>query len=689
MSQDSNRLSFTIEATASEPSRARATRFKTLHGEVTTPVFMPVGTQATVKTHRPEALLEVGSQVLLANTYHLLLRPGPEVFRKMGGIHKFMNWPRSVLTDSGGFQIFSLPEHRNMTDEGAGFRSHLDGKSILLTPELSIDVQIAIGSDIMMVLDECVPSVCDHKTAADAMVRTHKWAKRSFEARGDSPQALFGIIQGACFEDLRRESAAFLSEMPFDGLAIGGLAVGETREEREHFSGFVTSLMPTNKPRYLMGVGTPIDLLEAVHRGVDMFDCILPTALAQQGVAYTSRGRLRIGRHVHETSSEPMDPECGCYACKNFSRAYMHHLIKAGETLGWSLVGHHNLAFFHKLTAQMRKHILEGTFYEFYKVAREELVRDDIDHPVIQTTRPAASQTRVRGQFEIVPSPLGFHSIRHKESGETMHSVSDPAQEAFELYVRGSQIVRRMSGSSPDANEKAPLDLWDVGLGAGTNAMVLIQAIENVLGRKKEKLTRPLRMTSFEIDMDAFLLARERSDLFSYLRHRAPTALLETGEWKSEDGMIEWKLIKGDFLKNWRSAPTPELVFFDPFSSKSNPEMWSHKLFTELRESFETKNKSTWMFTYSSSTAIRASLLASGFWIAKGFGTGPKVDTTVSLTQSAAKLNSDYGYEMLDKAWLEKWMRSSAAVPADLTGSPTEELLGFRKRVSLHPQFSG
>ena len=285
-----SRLQFQLIKTAKH-SRARATTFRTLHGQIETPIFMPVGTQATVRAQNRNTLAKTGAQILLANTYHLLLRPGQEVFEKMGGIHRFMKWDRSVLTDSGGFQVFSLPHARKMTEEGASFRSYVDGAVILLSPERSISMQRAIGSDIMMAMDQCIPSTAERTEAEAAMHLTHRWAKRSLAARGDSAQSLFGIVQGACFEDLRKQSADFLTELPFDGFAIGGLAVGESKAMREDFTELSAAMLPTHLPRYLMGVGTPIDLLEAVHRGVDMFDCIMPTALAQQGVSFTFQGK--------------------------------------------------------------------------------------------------------------------------------------------------------------------------------------------------------------------------------------------------------------------------------------------------------------------------------------------------------------------------------------------------------------
>ena len=367
------RLRFQIQAEA-DGSAARAGTFETLHSKVETPVFMPVGTQATVKGLRVEELVATGGQVLLANTYHLLLRPGPEVFRRLGGIHKMMNWPGSVLTDSGGFQIFSLAHTRTMAEEGAKFRSHVDGQWILLTPELSVATQRAIGSDIMMVLDQCIPATAEESVALAAMELTHRWARRSLAARGDSPQAMFGIVQGALFPGLRRESARVLAGMDFDGFAIGGLAVGEGKEAREEMTALTASFLPRHLPRYLMGVGTPIDLLEAVHRGVDMFDCIIPAAHSQQGVAYTSLGRLRLGRGVFKFADEPIDPACDCYTCRNFSKAYIHHLHKASESLGWNLTAVHNLRFYHRLMARMRAAILAGTFAAFYRSERERLI---------------------------------------------------------------------------------------------------------------------------------------------------------------------------------------------------------------------------------------------------------------------------------------------------------------------------
>jgi queuine tRNA-ribosyltransferase len=376
-----SRLNFRLEAQATG-SNARAATFRTLHNEVRAPLFMPVGTQATVKAQLPQTLEDAGSQILLVNTYHLLLRPGPEVFRRTGGIHGFMSWNRSVLSDSGGFQIFSLPHSRALSEDGALFQSYLDGRTILLSPEVSIETQKAIGSDIMMALDHCIASTADEATARAAVEITHRWAGRSLSARGDSPQAIFAIVQGALFPELRRESAARLCEMPFDGYAIGGLAVGESRSEREELCEFTARLLPEEKPRYLMGVGTPLDILEAVHRGVDMFDCIMPTQLAQRGAVFTSRGFLQMRRGVYKYSEENLDPACACPTCRRYSRAYLHHLTKTGETLGWQLLGKHNLHFYHQLMREIRQSILAGTFLDLYREKRAFLHESDMDNPI-------------------------------------------------------------------------------------------------------------------------------------------------------------------------------------------------------------------------------------------------------------------------------------------------------------------
>ena len=437
-----SRLKFQLDALALD-SRARAASFRTLHNEVQTPLFMPVGTQATVKAQLTRSLEEAGSQILLANTYHLLLRPGAEVFRRTGGIHGFMSWDRAVLTDSGGFQIFSLPHSRSMSEAGAVFQSYLDGQTILLSPELSVETQRAIGSDIMMALDQCVASTADEATVRAAVEITHRWAARSLAARGDSPQSMFAIVQGALCKELRRESAAVLSEMPFDGFAIGGLAVGESKSEREDLCEFTAQLLPPDKPRYLMGVGTPLDILEAVHRGVDMFDCIMPTQLAQRGAVFTSRGFLQMRRGVYKFSNEKLDPACSCPTCARYSRAYLHHLTKASETLGWQLLGKHNIHFYHRLMRDIRASILAGRFADFYREQRSLLQESDRENPSLRP-KPARQRSRSLGNYEVHIAHEGFASIRQISSGEIMHMRTPPMEEARSLYVEQSNLAQRL-----------------------------------------------------------------------------------------------------------------------------------------------------------------------------------------------------------------------------------------------------
>ncbi len=355
---------FTVQAKDSG-SRARLGTMVTRRGTVDTPVFMPVGTRASVTGMTLSDLDSMKAQVVLANTYHLLLRPGPELFKQVGGIHNFMGWSGPVLTDSGGFQVFSMPNERRINEKAAHFRSYIDGRTHKLTPELSMQMQHAIGSDIMMVLDECVDSTVDKSRARDAMERTHRWALRSLAARVDKEQALFGIVQGGVVPELRRESADFLIEQPFEGLAIGGLAVGDSRAQREDTTALTAELLPEDRPRYLMGVGTPPDLLYAVGCGVDMFDCILPTNLAWQGTAFTSTGRVKITRGAYRTSEETLDEECLCFTCQNHSRAYLHHLMKCKEPLGPRLLSHHNLHYYTNLMARARDAISENRYAAF------------------------------------------------------------------------------------------------------------------------------------------------------------------------------------------------------------------------------------------------------------------------------------------------------------------------------------
>lgn len=672
-----SRLAFALEKTA-PGTRARAARFQTAHGEVRTPVFMPVGTQATVKNMTAAGLRDLGTQCLLANTYHLLLRPGPEVFKKFGDIHRFMGWDRPVLTDSGGFQIFSLPGDRDMTEEGATFRSYVDGALHHLSPESSIAMQRAIGSDIMMVLDQCIPSTAPHAQAEAAMLLTHRWAERSLRARGDSPQALFGIVQGACHRDLRQRSAEYLRNLPFDGLAIGGLAVGETDEQRYEFTGIAAAELPDNLPRYLMGVGTPIDILESVHRGVDMFDCIIPSQLGQRGTAFTSHGRVHLRRSAYKFSDEPLDVRCDCHTCRTHPRAYLHHLIKSDETLGWQLIAHHNIAFYHRLTAEMRAAIFDGTFAAYYERQRLELVRDDEANPPVHPAPARVRRAPHLGDYEIHRSQVGdFFSIRQLSSGEIMHSVSAPEEEANRLYVEQSRLAHRLLRRGPE--DTAPLVVWDVGLGAASNAMAALRRAEAELARLGPEALRPLHIVSFERDLDPLKLAARHASHFPHLRHGAPQALLRDGLWTHPAGAVVWTLRHGDFLEHLESTPAPDLVFYDPFSSKTDTALWTAAVFARLHRHCANAGRSAALFTYSAGTAVRVALLRAGWFVAEGVGTGPKATTTSAFTEPPSN-----DARLLGAEWLARWRRSGSKFPADL---PEAERAAFERSIEGHPQF--
>jgi queuine tRNA-ribosyltransferase len=340
---------------------ARAGLFHTPHGDLPTPVFAPVGTQATVKTLTPDQLDKLGASLVLANTYHLYLRPGDELVRDMGGLHEFMRWPHPLLTDSGGYQVFSLAETRKIDDDGVIFKSHIDGSTHRFTPERSIEIQENLGADIIMAFDEC-SDPNDHSYSHVAMERTHRWAERSLRAHKQRDQALFGIIQGGIDPDLRTTSAQFISSLPFPGIAIGGLSVGETKSEMHTMLDVVIQSLPAEKPRYLMGVGTPEDLVDGIARGVDIFDCVLPTRLARHNAAFSSEGRLNLMNAVYARDPRPIDDNCQCYTCQTFTRAYLRHLIVAKELLAGTLLSIHNLHALIQLVKDIRTSILNGTF---------------------------------------------------------------------------------------------------------------------------------------------------------------------------------------------------------------------------------------------------------------------------------------------------------------------------------------
>ena len=351
---------------------ARRGVIHTPHGDIQTPVFMPVGTQATVKSMTPEELKEVNAQIILSNTYHLFLRPGHELVKEAGGLHNFMHWDRPILTDSGGFQVFSLGKLRKITEEGVEFQSHLDGSKKFLSPEKAMEVENALGSDIMMAFDECCPYPSTYEYTKKSMERTTRWAKRCKEAhKRPEDQGLFGIIQGGFYKDLRKKSAEDLIELDFPGYAIGGISVGEPKEKFIEILKYTAPLMPKDKPRYLMGVGTPDYLIEAAIAGIDMCDCVLPTRIARHGTALTSHGKLVVRNATYEHDFTPLDPECDCYACKNYTRAYIRHLIKANEILGIRLLSIHNIKFLTNLMDKVRIEIENdnlGSFRdEFYR----------------------------------------------------------------------------------------------------------------------------------------------------------------------------------------------------------------------------------------------------------------------------------------------------------------------------------
>lgn len=338
----------------------------TPHGSFETPAFMPVGTQATVKTMSPEELKEMGAGIILGNTYHLWLRPGHDVIKEAGGLHKFMNWDRPILTDSGGFQVFSLSEFRKIEEEGVHFRHHLNGSKLFLSPEKAMEIQNALGSDIMMAFDECPPYPATFEYMKASVERTSRWAERCLKAHArPEDQGLFGIVQGGEFEELRKQSAKDLVSLDFPGYAIGGLSVGEPKDVMNRALEFTTPLLPENKPRYLMGVGSPDSLIDGAIRGVDMFDCVLPTRIARNGTLMTSEGRLVVKNAKYERDFGPLDPNCDCYACKNYSRAYIRHLIRAGETFGIRLTSYHNLHFLLRLMEQIRDAIRNDRLGDF------------------------------------------------------------------------------------------------------------------------------------------------------------------------------------------------------------------------------------------------------------------------------------------------------------------------------------
>ncbi|MBI5644377.1 MAG: tRNA guanosine(34) transglycosylase Tgt [Deltaproteobacteria bacterium] len=360
-------MAFKFELRKKDSSGARLGTFTTPHGKVNTPIFMPVGTKGAVKGVTPEDLEAIGVEILLSNTYHLYLRPGHELVKSLGGLHRFMNWKGPILTDSGGFQVFSLCKLRKIDETGVQFSSHLDGAKCVLTPESAIEIQEALGADIIMPLDECTPYPATREYAMNSMNLTHRWAKRSKEKKSANGQALFGIIQGGMFKDLRRESLEAIVDIGFEGYALGGLSVGEEKPLMQEVIASTAPNLPEDKPRYLMGVGTPEDLVFGVSMGIDMFDCVMPTRNARNGTLFTRRGKLVIKNAQYERDPAPVDEECGCYTCRNYSRAYLRHIYMMGEILSSRLNTVHNLHYYLSIMKEMREAIAGDRFGEWMK----------------------------------------------------------------------------------------------------------------------------------------------------------------------------------------------------------------------------------------------------------------------------------------------------------------------------------
>jgi len=358
---------------------ARAGLIYTDHGVIETPVFMPVGTQGTVKAVEQRELIEIGARIILGNTYHLYLRPGIDIIYKAGWLHKFISWDRGILTDSGGFQIFSLAQFRKISKDGVKFQSHIDGSYHFFTPESVVEIQRILGSDIMMCLDECTPYPCDYDYAFKSNQLTIEWAKRAREKFDNTEplyghsQAIFGIVQGSIYPEIRAKSVEELLKLEFDGYAIGGLAVGEPVEIMYQITEFTASLLPQNKPRYLMGVGTPENILESISRGIDMFDCVIPTRNGRNATLYTRNGKFSIKNAIYKEDFTPVDPECNCYTCRNFTKAYLRHLFNADEILALQLASIHNLAFYIWLVGEARKHIVQGDFLEWKEIMLQRM----------------------------------------------------------------------------------------------------------------------------------------------------------------------------------------------------------------------------------------------------------------------------------------------------------------------------
>jgi len=652
-------------------SRARRGVLGTAHGSVETPAFMPVGTKASVTGLLPDEVKSLGAEMVLANTYHLMLRPGPELFRRVGGLHAFMGWSGPVLTDSGGFQIFSLPGDRAISEEGARFTSYVDGRAWLLSPEASIDMQGALRSDVMMVLDDCIQATSDEPVARAAMERTHRWALRSLAARRDPAQGLFAIVQGSLVRELRRESAAFLTAHPFDGFAIGGLAVGEARERREEITAFTAELLPEERPRYLMGVGTPPDLLFAMGCGIDLFDCVLPTRLAWQGIAFTSTGRVRLTRGAHRDSDDALDAACACATCLRFSRAYLHHLMKASEPLGPRLLSVHNLHHYLELMRRAREAITAGDYAAFARARLLELDRHEHDEDATgtlgekQARRSRLAAPSARGpRHELVCTSSGAVAMKSLVEGEVMHPGVGPLVEAEHLYVRQSRLAERLSSAAAGTT----VVVYDVGLGAGSNALGAWSASEAAPASAAR-----LELISFEQDVGALELALRHPEDFGWTGARAAAARALLAEGAHATARTTWRLERGDALSALARDLVPaDVIFWDPFSARANPALWTIAAFAVARER---ARPGCTLLTYSASTAVRVALLLGGWAVGVGEATGRKAATT------AAAVSAGDLVRPLDPGWLARLSRPDVPWPAD---APLDAL----ERLAALPQFA-
>jgi queuine tRNA-ribosyltransferase len=642
------------------PSGARAGTLTTRRGVTQTPTFMPVATHAHVRNLTMQEVAASGAKVCLANTYHLLMRPGTEVFDRVGGIHPFMKWEHSVLTDSGGFQIFSLPGERWIDEDGARFRSPFDNQTHLLSPESSIATQQSINSDIMMVLDVCVPSTSDEAVTQDAMERTHRWALRSLAQRDskDTGQAVFAIVQGGVFPHLREQSAAFLTAHPFDGFAIGGLAVGESRELLYSTTRFTARLLPENRPRYLMGVGTPIDLVECVNVGVDMFDCILPGKMAQQSYACTFEGLIRLVRHEYRMSDDPIDPTCGCPVCKTYTRGYLRHLAHGGHTLAARLITEHNLWFYQALMKRMRAAIVENRWDDEYRELQHRLTPPKQIRPLPNTQQ---------GAFELVMLRTGERAVRHTGNGEVMHPVG-PWTEANKLYVEQLKLRELLA-----KHDDEPLRILDVGLGAATNAIAALTCAQEMGGERR----RALEIVSLEHDLDALALALTDPQGFPFLTpwKTACEAILNEHEWEAPS--LSWRVIKGDAREALDEVEgTFDLIYFDPFSPESNPTLWTMDFARRIHS--KARYEGATLATYSAATPTRVMFLLAGFFVGHGVASGTRTESTFASTKL------ELVPEPLGDRWLQRWLRSTSRGAHDVPVSEEVE-----RRIKEHPQFFG